>query len=157
MTNEQSKKMLKAKLECLKRETSGTDFDCNRCNCDECSLNYEQGNVGEQKEALDTAIKVLEQQPCEDCVSRSEVRMLIWQNNDAYGYSDRFHEFTVKFLQLPSVTPARPKGEWLTNPLADNAGEGYFICSKCENDVYDVSDYCPNCGADMRGDANDNT
>lgn len=63
MTNEQAKKMLKAKLECLKRETSGTDFDCNRCNCDECSLNYEQGNMGEQKEALDIGIKALEQQP----------------------------------------------------------------------------------------------
>jgi len=61
MTNEQAKKMLKAKLECLKRETSGTDFDCTRCNCDECPLNYEQGNIGEQKEALNTAIKVLEQ------------------------------------------------------------------------------------------------
>lgn len=71
MTNEEAKKMLKAKLECLKRETSGTDIDCNYHNCDECSLCYEQGNMGEQKEALDLAIKVLEQtnhlidRPCE--------------------------------------------------------------------------------------------
>ena len=61
MTNEQAKKMIKAKLYCLKRETSGTDFDCNNSNCDECSLNYEQGNMGEQKEALDMALKALEQ------------------------------------------------------------------------------------------------
>ena len=70
MTNEQAKKMIRAKLECLKRETSGTDFDCNNSNCDECSLCYEQGNMGEQKEALDMAIKALEQQPCEDTISR---------------------------------------------------------------------------------------
>ena len=70
MTNEQAKKMLIAKLECLKRETSGTDFDCNNSNCDECPLCYEQGNMGEQKEALDMAIKALEQQPCEDTISR---------------------------------------------------------------------------------------
>ena len=70
MTNEQAKKMLKAKLECLKRETSGTDFDCNNSNCDECPLCYEQGNMREQKEALDRAIKALEQQPCEDTISR---------------------------------------------------------------------------------------
>ena len=70
MTNEQAKKMLKAKLECLKHETSGMYSDCNRCNCDECSLNYEQGNMGEQKEALDMAIKALERQPCEDTISR---------------------------------------------------------------------------------------
>lgn len=70
MTNEQAKKMIRAKLECLKRETSGTDFDCNNSNCDECPLCYEQGNMGEQKEALDLAIKALEQQPCEDTISR---------------------------------------------------------------------------------------
>ena len=62
MTNEQAKKMLKAKLECLKRETSGTNFDCNNSNCDECPLCYEKGNMGEQKEALDMAIKALERQ-----------------------------------------------------------------------------------------------
>lgn len=58
MTNEQAKKMLKAKLECLKRETSG--IDCND-KCDECELLYAQGAMGEQKEALDIAIKALEQ------------------------------------------------------------------------------------------------
>lgn len=62
MTIEEAKKMLKAKLECLKRETSGTDIDCNYRNCDECNLCYEQGNMGEQKEALDMAIKSLESQ-----------------------------------------------------------------------------------------------
>ena len=69
MTNEQAKKMLKAKLECLKRETSGTDLDCNNSNCDECSLCYEQGNMGEQKEALDMAIKALEKEPCDDIMT----------------------------------------------------------------------------------------
>ena len=70
MTNEQATNMLKAKLECLKRDTSGTDFDCNNRNCDECPLCYEQGNMGEQIEALGMAIKALEQQPCEDTISR---------------------------------------------------------------------------------------
>ena len=72
MTNEQAKKMLKAKLECLKRETSGTNFDCNNSNCDECSLCYEQGNMGEQKQALDMAIKALEQEPILDKI-RAEI------------------------------------------------------------------------------------
>ena len=61
MTNEEAKKMLKAKLECLKHETSGTDYACNQHLCEGCSLNYEQGNMGEQKEALNIAIKALEQ------------------------------------------------------------------------------------------------
>ena len=84
MTNEQAKKMLKAKLECLKRETSGTDFDCNNSNCDECSLCYEQGNMGEQKEALDMAIKALEQQPCEMTAEEYRQRMIqAFHNADA--------------------------------------------------------------------------
>lgn len=61
MTPQEAKKKLKARLECLKRDTSGTDIDCNYRNCDECNLCYEQGNMGEQKEALDMAIKALEQ------------------------------------------------------------------------------------------------
>jgi hypothetical protein len=61
MTPQEAKKMLKAKLECLKNETSGINYDCNMRLCDGCSLNYEQGNMGEQKEALDMAIKALEQ------------------------------------------------------------------------------------------------
>lgn len=65
MTDEEAKKMLKAKLECFKNETSGINHDCNMRLCDGCSLNYEQGNMGEQKEALETAIKALEEKPCE--------------------------------------------------------------------------------------------
>lgn len=61
MTNEEAKKMLEAKLKCLIAETSGTNYDCNMRLCDGCSLNYEQGNMGEQKQALDMAIKALEQ------------------------------------------------------------------------------------------------
>lgn len=60
MTNKQASKILKAKLKCLYRETSGTNFDCNNSNCDLCSLCYEQGNFGEQIEALYMAIKALD-------------------------------------------------------------------------------------------------
>ena len=102
MTNKQAKKMLKAKLECLKRETSGTDFDCNNNNCDECSLCYEQGNMGEQKEALDMAIKALEQQPCEDTISRqAAIDALMGEPTDAH-YPSWYAE---RLEHLPSVTP----------------------------------------------------
>ena len=62
MTNEQAKKILKAKLKCLYRETSGTNFNCNNSNCDLCYLCYEQGNFGEQIEALYIAYRALERQ-----------------------------------------------------------------------------------------------
>ena len=103
MTNEQAKNMLKAKLECLKRETSGTDFDCNNSNCDECSLCYEQGNMGEQKEALDMAIKALEQQylnPEADreeskayCAECDHIEMCSWYPHDGCEWlkTDRYN------------------------------------------------------------------
>ena len=60
MTNEECIKMLKAKLECMDRQTRGIFEECNSDMCDDCPLNYDQGNMGEQKETLRMAIKALE-------------------------------------------------------------------------------------------------
>ena len=54
-------KMLIAKEKCMKRETSGIDTDCNSHNCDNCSLCYEQGTMGEQKMALLFAVDAMRQ------------------------------------------------------------------------------------------------
>lgn len=73
MTNEEAIRMLKAKLECMIRDVSGSDDDCNRKLCGECPLNYEKGNMGEQKEYLRMSIEALEQigclkdRPCDVC------------------------------------------------------------------------------------------
>lgn len=40
----------------------------------------------------------------------------------------------------------RPKGHWIRRP------QGHYVCSLCEKGMY-KSDFCPSCGADMRGDA----
>lgn len=60
MTRECAIRMLKAKLKCMELEISGTTPTCNNRDCDVCRLNYEQGNMGEQKECLRLAIKALE-------------------------------------------------------------------------------------------------
>ena len=59
MTIDECAKMLIAKIECMKRETSGTDTDCNAQKCDDCSLCYEQGTIGQQKEALMYAVDIM--------------------------------------------------------------------------------------------------
>lgn len=59
MTIEDCTKILIAKEKCMERETSGIDTDCNLHNCDDCFLCYEQGTVGEQKEALRFAINIM--------------------------------------------------------------------------------------------------
>lgn len=61
MLREDAIRMLKAKLECMTRDVSGRDSDCIDRRCDECPLNYEQGNMGEQIEWLRMSIEALEQ------------------------------------------------------------------------------------------------
>jgi hypothetical protein len=71
--------MAKAKLECLERSTSGLFMNCNN-DCENCRLNYDQGNVGEQKELLKMMITILNQgpvylPPCVDCNTKmNEIR-----------------------------------------------------------------------------------
>lgn len=78
MTKDKAIKMAKAKLECLERETSGL-WNCNN-DCENCNLNYDQGNMGEQKEWLKFAIETMEQgpvyfPPCVDCNTKmNEIR-----------------------------------------------------------------------------------
>lgn len=61
MTIDDCIKMLIAKEKCMKRETSGIDTDCNLHNCNDCSLCYEQGTIGEQKMALLFAVDAMRQ------------------------------------------------------------------------------------------------
>lgn len=41
----------------------------------------------------------------------------------------------------------RPKGKWIKNPL-----QGLKDCSVCHYVSIEPKNYCPNCGADMRGE-----
>ena len=106
MTNKEAIKMLTAKAECIRRETSGTDIDCNLRNCDECDLCYKQGTMGEQMEALGMAISALQARPeiirCKDCVYWDTS----WQNNFAANYH--------------------------YCPLADGVRKGDFYCADAE-------------------------
>lgn len=109
MTREEAIKMLKAKLECMTRDVSGYDDDCNRKLCGECHLNYEQGNMGEQKEYLRMSIEALEQEPCEDCIKRSDACFtdfeIVMCNGD---YKEALRLLTDKIEKAPSVIP-QPK------------------------------------------------
>ena len=108
--------------------------DINRC----CS---------EDAEALDMAIKALEQQPCEDCISREEVL------EQAKDYGSNTYLIPVNSVKtLPSVKPTRPTGKWIEKE--DYNLDTYYECSECgadyciEGDIL-IHKYCPNCGARM--------
>lgn len=115
-------------------------------------ITKEQGKLID--DTFDMAIKALEQEPCEDCISRQAVV-------DALSHmcSEDENEITVSranvcamLKYLPSAQTERKKGKWITNLYA--FGEDRYECNRCHNTAFHCYDYCPNCGADMRGDEN---
>lgn len=124
-------------------------------------LNYKPWEV----EALAMAIKALEQQPCEDCISRQEVNTLVDELaraiSDERCFISRGRDTATimqDILDLPSVTPQRPKGKWIVLREEYEFMGGIINeprgceCSNCNKVVGFKSNFCPNCGADMRGD-----
>ena len=157
MTTTEAVEMMKAKLECMTRDVSGIDQDCNAKNCDECNLCYAQGNMGEQKEWLRMGIEALEQEPCEDAISR-QAAIRIAEQGQVQGYEWQFK----KLIKLPSVTPQSKTGHW----IIDINDKDYCFCQFCRHKfdidrlkmvwgVYELPPHCPNCGAELKGESND--
>ena len=79
-------------------------------------------------------LELLEQEPCENCVSREAVIDLV------ADYDLSMDQVVKGIHALPPVIPSRPKGTWID----DN-------CSICGYGVnpWNKTPYCPNCGAKM--------
>ena len=106
--------------------------------------------------ALDMAIKALDQEPCEDAISRKSMLDYL-----KYLHGEMPEEEFVK--ALPSVTPARKKpivhAHWDVIDK-DSEGDEAFVhvwdtlcCSRCgmertTEDGY-IPQYCESCGAKM--------
>lgn len=111
-------------------------------------------------EAFDTAIKALEQELCEDAVSRKAVINTL-DNMDKALDTDRTVEsykelLTECYKVLPSVTPKEKTAKWYGVDGCEGACEGYMsagvICSQCGEVLCGYIgdyDFCPNCGARM--------
>jgi hypothetical protein len=99
--------------------------------------------------AFDMAIKALEQEPCEDCVSRQSV------HDGMIKYEFHSSDMTItEFVKdvLPPVTPTRKRGKWVKTgqSFIDPNKFLCYSCSECEFDVGKVKTrFCPNCGAEM--------
>jgi predicted RNA-binding Zn-ribbon protein involved in translation (DUF1610 family) len=107
------------------------------------------------QELIDDYKRLLEREPCEDCVSRQAAL----NESYAYGYGLEPEGYCVDvedILALPPVTPARKKGEWIKR---NNDYFDWYECSECGygsdgemrySREYDVrTNYCPKCGTQM--------
>ena len=91
-------------------------------------------------------------QPCENAISREKVMMEL----DKYLAGVEYEKGIDRIIaELPSVTPQRPKGHWIEERNDYGEIQGWH-CDKCYEDSGFTTkckwDFCPNCGADMRGD-----
>lgn len=132
-----------------KREIDSLDF----------YLQNHTDDYGEESHtAMMMAIEALEQQTCEDAVSREAVLDAMyalcdtgetlkenpWRDNP---YIDAVVE-TIE--RIPSVNPQRT-GHWIQTQEKDDA-EPFILweCSECHKEfrsvVHKVSNYCPSCG-----------
>ena len=107
----------------------------------------------------DVVYKTLFQQPEDDTISRQTaidaiMSLFGFNAEDEYGSA-----LTETLNGLPSAQPERKTGKW-------RHYEGYLSCSECgteyDDDIMthccdDVPKFCPNCGADMRGEEDGTT
>lgn len=113
-------------------------------------------NIGfDRKEALDLAIKALEQtelnpsynsvKPELDCISREAVEKITWEEPSYTDALNVLTEVREKVRALPSVTPKAKAGHWI------DTGSGQ-MCSKCGEIQYGYDNFrrfCASCGAYM--------
>lgn len=84
---------------------------------------------------------------CEDCISRQDAMCEIkWL--EEYGLVD-MGVLIDHIREMPSVTPARKKGKWITihEDEEDEQATGFYRCSCCKDELYDITKYCPSCGS----------
>ena len=84
-----------------------------------------------------------------------------FDKDDCFKLSDECRKRWMRELQLPSAQPMRKKGKWVS---ADAIFGGVpFYCSECGENTRDTVmgkprwNFCPNCGADMRGEQDDSS
>ena len=107
-------------------------------------------------EAIDMAIKALEQQPCTDAISRDDALKAIAKAKTVMSENNELFVAMINAQMnihlLPSVSVAEKTGRWI-----ESNGVGMFVCSVCNDSFYPmptcmgepILKYCPNCGARM--------
>ena len=85
-----------------------------------------------------------------DLINRQDVIEAFWKL-DIELRPSAIDAITDMLKTLPSAEPERKRGEWkFRSPNILYPESERYKCSVCGGHSY-IHDYCPNCGADMRG------
>ena len=89
------------------------------------------------------------------------VRKALSEYNGEYDCRSRYGVIADAIENIKNLLPAqyeRKTGHWIEHENADIV-DGYYVsmyeCSCCHTWENDDSEYCPDCGADMRGEENE--
>ena len=102
-------------------------------------------------------IKLINSQPCEDCISRAEAlkHSHIEYDDDGEGHKVVYAE---DIEGLPSVTPQPKRGKWIENTY-ESSREFWDRTTECSECGYKLGgampNYCPNCGSYNREEADE--
>lgn len=114
--------------------------------------------------ALRMAVEALEQEPCEDAISRkAALDMATTIQTDDYSGNEIMEVVDIDEIKaLPSVTPTRKKGKWIKEFKLITDGyttvkKPIVTCSECSAENSSIyKNFCPNCGAEMESELNGN-
>ena len=66
------------------------------------------------------------------------------------NWGTAYSKARASMCELPSVEPERKKGHWIMQNDRSKKLLGWSFCSECNAWIGEPTDYCSNCGADMR-------
>lgn len=105
--------------------------------------------------AYNMAIKALEQEPCEDCVSRGKALNVVHKYFEHYLHLN--DDICLDGLRsLPSVTPTKEKtGHWVQQPRYEGDEQPDLVCPNCGFKIswWDMGNFCAKCGTGLEGGA----
>lgn len=94
------------------------------------------------------SVPSVETESCGDCISRQAVLDLA--ESGKLVSNGNYKSVCDAINGLPSVEPKQKKGHWIMQNDRSKKLLGWLFCSECNAWIGEPTDYCSNCGADMR-------
>ena len=106
--------------------------------------------------AIHSVIEELEQEPCDDCISREAVIKTIaeWFFSKEFHYINAGEYLRKRIDELQSVTPQPKMGRWILQGNPYSKLYGWYKCSGCGAYIGEIANYCSECGSYNGGDDN---
>lgn len=135
--------------------------------CEECKFypNCDHMTQDDLTELTIRDLEALEQQPCEDAISRKEAlealeqeEPLVWCDGaDEIAAHNQWSSDVDTIKNMPSVQPKPKTGQWV---LLDECSNSGYYCSECHKKLVKEGwsgtvkkiKFCPNCGAKLESE-----